>query len=115
MTLLLSRDVSYYLNRLRAIHTRLRDHLYRYLRTQEPSVLSAVQRDAGGDTQYRIDAEMERLLLDLCREWAREVPFVLPVRQSALCLRERTSQRRRTRAEASRHGWVAGERSAPRL
>ncbi|MEJ5295241.1 MAG: hypothetical protein WHT28_08345 [Fimbriimonadales bacterium] len=77
MTLLLSRDVSYYLNRLRAIHTRLRDHLYRYLRTQEPSVLSAVQRDAGGDTQYRIDAEMERLLLDLCREWAREVPFVL--------------------------------------
>lgn len=77
MTLLLSREVSYYLNRLRAIHLRLRDHLYRYLRTQEPAVLSAVQRDSEGDTQYHIDQELERILLDMCREWAKEVRFVL--------------------------------------
>lgn len=77
MTLLLSRDVSYYLNRLRSIHWRLRDHLYRYLRTQNPVMLSTVQRETESDTLYHIDVEIERLLIDLCREWAKEVPFVL--------------------------------------
>jgi hypothetical protein len=36
MSLLLSRDESYYVNRLRQIHLRLRDHLYRFLRLQDP-------------------------------------------------------------------------------
>ncbi len=77
MSLLLSRDVSHYLNRLRQIHLRLRDHLHRLMQSQDPATLSAVSHEADGDTQYRIDAQVESLLIDLCREWAREVPFVL--------------------------------------
>jgi hypothetical protein len=77
MSLLLSRDESYYVNRLRQIHLRLRDHLYRFLRLQDPATLAAVSLDSGGDTQYYLDTQIERLLIDLCREWAQEVPFVL--------------------------------------
>ncbi|MFQ3611659.1 MAG: inositol monophosphatase [Fimbriimonadales bacterium] len=77
MNLLLSREVSHYLNRLRQIHLRLRDHLYRYMQNQNPATLSAVSHEGEGDTQYRIDAQVESLLIDLCREWAKEVPFVL--------------------------------------
>ncbi len=77
MSLLLSRDVSHYLNRLRQIHLRLRDHLHRYMLQQDPATLSAVSHEGTGDTQYRIDAQVESLLIDLCREWAQEVPFVL--------------------------------------
>ncbi len=77
MNLLLSREVSYYLHRLRQVHLRLRDQLYRYMRTQDPATMALVSHEAGGDTQYRIDVHIERSLLDLCREWAQEVPFVL--------------------------------------
>ncbi|MCS6923327.1 MAG: hypothetical protein NZM10_03020 [Fimbriimonadales bacterium] len=77
MSLLLSRDMSFYLNRLRQLHLRLRDHLYRYLRMQNPAALAQVSHDAGGDTQYALDAHFETLLIDYCRDWARESPFVL--------------------------------------
>ncbi len=77
MNLLLSREVSYYLNRLRQVHLRLRDYLYRSMRTQDPTTLAMVSHETGGDIQYRIDVQVERLLLDLCRDWAQEVPFVL--------------------------------------
>jgi len=77
MSLLLSREMSFYLNRLRQLHLRLRDHLYRHMRAQNPAVLAQVSHDAGGDTQYAIDAHLETLLIDLCREWAQESPFVL--------------------------------------
>ncbi len=77
MSLLLSRDESYYVNRLRQIHLRLRDHLLRFLRLQDPATLAAVSTDTGGDTQYYLDTHIERLLIDLCREWAQETPFVL--------------------------------------
>ena len=77
MSLLLSREMSFYLNRLRQLHLRLRDHLYRHMRAQNPAVLAQVSHDVGGDTQYAIDAHLETLLIDLCREWAHESPFVL--------------------------------------
>jgi len=77
MNLLLSRDISYYLNRLRQIHLRLRDHLRRYMLNQDPAAVLAVSHEGQGDTQYRIDAQVESLLMSLCREWAHEVPFAL--------------------------------------
>ncbi|MDM7461483.1 MAG: inositol monophosphatase [bacterium] len=77
MSLLLSREVSFYLNRLRQLHLRLRDHLYRHMRSQDPAALAQVSHDSDGDTQYAIDAHIETLLIDLCREWAQESPFVL--------------------------------------
>lgn len=78
MSLLLSREMSFYLNRLRQLHLRLRDHLYRHMRAQNPAVLAQVSHDhLGGDTQYALDAHIETLLIDLCRDWARESPFVL--------------------------------------
>ncbi|MFN3689712.1 MAG: inositol monophosphatase [Fimbriimonadales bacterium] len=77
MSLLLSREMSFYQNRLRQLHLRLRDYLYRHLRSQEPAVLAQVSHEVGGDTQYAIDAHLETLLIDLCREWAQESPFVL--------------------------------------
>ena len=69
MSLLLSREMSFYLNRLRQLHLRLRDHLYRHMRAQNPAVLAQVSHDTGGDTQYAIDTHLETLLIDLCREW----------------------------------------------
>ncbi|MDW8051579.1 MAG: inositol monophosphatase [Armatimonadota bacterium] len=77
MSLLLCRDLSFYQNRLRQLHLRLRDHLYRFMRMQDPASLAQVSRDVGGDTQYAIDTHLETLLIDLCREWARESPLVL--------------------------------------
>ncbi|MCS7208463.1 MAG: hypothetical protein NZ874_02725, partial [Fimbriimonadales bacterium] len=77
MSILLSREMSFYQNRLRQLHLRLRDHLYRYMRVQNPAALAQVSHEADGDTQYALDAHLETLLIDLCREWAREAPLVL--------------------------------------
>lgn len=77
MSLLLSHDPSYYLARLRTMHVTLREHLRRLMISQDPAVLAAVGAESGGDTQYRIDLNVEKLLLGVCREWAEETPFVL--------------------------------------
>jgi hypothetical protein len=42
-----------------------------------PQDLHAVTRTSSADTIYAIDAEVEPLLEDFCREWARATPLVL--------------------------------------
>ena len=39
--------------------------------------LHAVTRDSAADTIYAIDAEVEPVLEEFCREWATETPLVL--------------------------------------
>ncbi|MCW5933519.1 MAG: inositol monophosphatase [Fimbriimonadia bacterium] len=77
MSLLLSHDPSFYLARLKSLHVQMRDHLRRYMLSQDPATLAAVGAEHDGDTQYRIDEQVESLLISLCREWAEETPFVL--------------------------------------
>jgi len=70
----------YYVEKLRALHVRMRDHLLQHLRAQEESALdtlSGVADVRGGDTIYTIDEHSEEILFAFCEEWAREVPLVL--------------------------------------
>jgi hypothetical protein len=62
---------------MRMLHLSIREYLRRLMISQDPATLAAVGAEEGGDTQYRIDLNVENLLLDLCREWAEETPFVL--------------------------------------
>src|SRR5687767_6477718 len=39
--------------------------------------LHAVSRDSAADTIYAIDAVVEPVLEDFCREWAKDTPLVL--------------------------------------
>ena len=45
--------------------------------SRRESDLHAVSRDSAADTIYRIDALVEPVLEDFCREWARTTPLVL--------------------------------------
>jgi fructose-1,6-bisphosphatase/inositol monophosphatase family enzyme len=67
----------YFVSRLRDLQLRLRDHLVEQLRRGEASELSAVAGARGGDTLYGIDERGEAVLLEFCREWSREMPFLL--------------------------------------
>jgi fructose-1,6-bisphosphatase/inositol monophosphatase family enzyme len=67
----------YFVSRLRDLQIRLRDHLLDQLRRSEVDELSAVAGARGGDTLYGIDERGETVLLEFCREWSREMPFLL--------------------------------------
>jgi len=78
---LLPREPDYYVEKVRAMHTAMRDTLLHHLREQEASAtgdaLSGVADVRGGDTIYQIDAHIEDVLFEYCDEWAKEAPFVL--------------------------------------
>lgn len=83
---MLSQPASYYTNKVRSLHVRLRDLLLRHLHAQENaaggepsgSTLAGIADVRGGDTIYTIDAHVEEALFAFCDEWAREDgPFVL--------------------------------------
>jgi hypothetical protein len=67
----------YFVEKLRALHLSLREHLRRQLQESATSELAAVTAARGGDTIYGIDERGEEVLLEFCREWAREMPFRL--------------------------------------
>jgi hypothetical protein len=67
----------YFVSRLRDLQLRLRDHLLEQLRRSDASDLAAVAGARGGDTLYGIDERGETVLLEFCREWSREMPFLL--------------------------------------
>jgi hypothetical protein len=73
----LSAPPGYFVEKLRALHLALRDHLRAQLLRGAVSELSAVAEARGGDTLYGIDERGEEVLLACCREWAREIPFRL--------------------------------------
>ncbi len=77
MSVLLSRDPSFYLSRLKSLHSTLRAHLRTMSSTVGSSTMSTLAPSHEGDTQYGIDASIESLMLDECRKWAEETPFVL--------------------------------------
>ena len=47
------------------------------LRERQAEALAQVSAQRGGDTIYAIDTNIERALLDFCRNWAKEQPFIL--------------------------------------
>ncbi|MEI6513386.1 MAG: inositol monophosphatase [bacterium] len=73
----LPHNSTYYLDKLRQLHIKMRDHLRKQMVTQDQTTLSAATAARDGDTIYRIDEFSEELLLEYCREWAKETPFVL--------------------------------------
>ena len=67
----------YYLDRIKAIHLRLRGHLVEQLRRASAEELSAVAEKRDGDTIYRLDEKGESVLFDECEAWAKEAPLIL--------------------------------------
>src|SRR5436190_1381451 len=67
----------YFVDRLRALHVRMRDHLLEQLRRNSTRDLARVTAARGGDTIYGIDEKGEEVLDAFCREWSAEYPFVL--------------------------------------
>jgi fructose-1,6-bisphosphatase/inositol monophosphatase family enzyme len=65
------------IERLRALQADVRETLRAHMREQEPAVWSRTVRDDVGDTVFGIDAEVEELLLQHCREWGRTQHFTL--------------------------------------
>jgi fructose-1,6-bisphosphatase/inositol monophosphatase family enzyme len=62
---------------MRELHVRLREHLREQLVQSAAEELAAVGEAKGGDTQYGIDERGERVLLEFCRDWGQEMPFLL--------------------------------------
>lgn len=67
----------YFIERIRDLQRRMRDHLLVQLRAAEAEALAATGEPRDGDVIYRLDERGEAILLAACREWAREIPFVL--------------------------------------
>ena len=70
-------ESDYLLKRLRALHLRLRDGIWRQVAARSVDELAGVAAARDGDTIYRIDERGEELLLDYCTAWSAEVTFVL--------------------------------------
>jgi len=64
-------------DRLLELQAAIRDTLIAALRTQQAEALAAVATQRGGDTIYRIDLQVERLLVDYCERWSAECPLIL--------------------------------------
>src|SRR5688500_18924419 len=62
------------IDRLRAFQRTVRELL---VGSRRQADLHAVSRDSAADTIYQIDALVEPVLEDFCREWARTTPLVL--------------------------------------
>lgn len=65
------------LPRLRAMQADMRSALRSHMVTQAIEVLARTVRDDDGDTIFGIDAHVEEVLLEGCRDWGREQHFVL--------------------------------------
>ena len=46
-------------------------------RASNPAALAQVAKDEGGDIIYAIDADVEEILVEYCREWAKSDRFIL--------------------------------------
>jgi fructose-1,6-bisphosphatase/inositol monophosphatase family enzyme len=74
---------AYYVEKMRALHVAMRDHLLKHLNAQEDAMeeeaiaLAGVADVRGGDTIYTIDEHGEAILFAFCEDWAKEAPFVL--------------------------------------
>jgi fructose-1,6-bisphosphatase/inositol monophosphatase family enzyme len=73
----LPEPAEYFIDHLRDLQVRIRDELRRQQERSELEELSRVELARDGDTIYRIDVHAEELLFEFCREWSREMPFVL--------------------------------------
>lgn len=67
----------YFLARLQALHHAMQSSLVASHRQASIETMSAVAHDDRGDTMYAIDVDADRILVEFCREWAEEIPFVL--------------------------------------
>lgn len=65
------------IHRVRALHEQIRSEVRAQLVQHSAEWLAQATESADGDTQFRIDVQVERLLLQFCQQWAQEVPFVL--------------------------------------
>ncbi|MBI3946051.1 MAG: inositol monophosphatase [Armatimonadetes bacterium] len=67
----------YFLERLRDLQTRLRDHVRACRDAASPEAMAAVGERRDGDTLYAIDLRSEEVLLEFCERWGAEVPLAL--------------------------------------
>lgn len=67
----------YFVERVRALHEHIRSEVRAQVSSNPSELLAQATESANGDTQFRLDVNIERLLLQFCRDWAREVPFAL--------------------------------------
>lgn len=65
------------IQRVRALHEQIRSEVRAQLLQHSTDWLAQAAESADGDTQFRIDVQVERLLVQFCQQWAQEVPFVL--------------------------------------
>ena len=65
------------IRRVRALHEQIRSEVRAQLLKHSADWLAQATESADGDTQFRIDVQVENLLLQFCEQWAQEVPFVL--------------------------------------
>lgn len=65
------------LERLRALHLLMRDHLHRHIQETAIEQMSQASGLRGGDTIYALDVHSEEILMPFCEAWGREMPFVL--------------------------------------
>jgi len=65
------------IRRVRALHEQIRSEVRAQLLQYSADWLAQATESADGDTQFRIDVQVENLLLQFCEQWAQEVPFVL--------------------------------------
>lgn len=67
----------HFIERLRALHITMRNHLHAHLKATAHEERSAVAALQGGDTIYALDTKGDEILLPFCEEWGRESPFLL--------------------------------------
>jgi len=67
----------HFIERLRALHIAMRDHLHAHLKATAHEERAAVAAMQGGDTIYALDTKGDEILLPFCEEWGRESPFLL--------------------------------------
>lgn len=63
--------------KVRALHEQIRSEVRAQLLQHSTEWLAHATESADGDTQFRIDVQVERLLIQFCQQWAQELPFVL--------------------------------------
>jgi hypothetical protein len=73
----LPRPPDYFLDRLAALHERIRDTLYRLQSTQSVESLSGVSEAREGDTTFAIDLHAEEQIESFFRDWGEELPLLL--------------------------------------
>jgi hypothetical protein len=65
------------LRQVRALHERIRSEVRAQLSRYSSEWLAQATQSVHGDTQFRIDVQVEQLLLQFCKQWAKETPFIL--------------------------------------